>query len=132
LSKLSEKKEIEIAQENGWYRLGDSECSINLPISDVEKIDLGKQLSHALCQIERLREELSVFKSQIKERKEPYQEIVEQISPILETGKRADKAIFPLFLDSKNKVCHWVNVETGEIVNSRPSSANDVQMRLDK
>lgn len=125
---LSDKqKQINYAKENGFHCLGACDIDVEYPLTADEKINLGKTQSEYLIEIEKLQSECDKIKREYKNKVEAMSTIVSRSSEILKRGSKIINEKLPCFLDPKKNKKHFVNLSTGEIVESREATESDRQ-----
>lgn len=124
------KQQQEKAREKGWARLGLKECQIDVPLTDREKIDLGKSIAESKVCIDNLQDELAEIKGEFKNKIEGHAIILKQGSEMLKAGKRPVKKKLPCFFDARTKERHYVDMDTGEIVLTVEAQEGDQQGNL--
>jgi hypothetical protein len=125
---MSKNNQKEYAQKNGFYELGSSEIEVDTPLTEAEKISLGKSQSESLCEIRRLEAELAEIKKEYKNKIETHSIIVGSTADIIKKGFKSITKTLPAFLDTKSNKKNWVDISTGEIIMSRDAREEDKQM----
>ena len=124
------KKESEaFAQSKGFMNCGESEIEIEVQLTDEDKIKFGKAQSDALAEITLIEEGLSEYKSECKSKIESQQGVINKTSLALRTGKQRITRRLPSFIDRKGMKV-WIDLETGEIMFSRPATDQERQGAL--
>ena len=124
------KKESEaFAQSKGFMSCGESEIEIEVQLTDDDKIKFGKAQSDSLAEITLIEEGLSEYKSECKSKIESQQGVINKTSLALRTGKQRITRRLPSFIDRKGMKV-WIDLETGEIMFSRPATDQERQGAL--
>lgn len=122
--------EREFARANGWTRLGKSEAEVEVALLPEEKISLGISQSQSIQEIKRLEAQFNDIKKDFKTKIDTHKVIIDQSSEILRRGVKIIQKSLPCFLSADKLEKHWVDIETGEIVMSRPANQNDIQQSI--
>ena len=127
---MSEKKVKEYAARNGFYPLGSQEVEVQIPLSESEKVELGKGQSESLCEIDRLEAEFAKVKQDYKAKIDTHQVIIRKTSVVIRRGHKIEKKELPAFLDPKQNQKVWVDLNTGEIIERAAATEYDRQGAL--
>lgn len=127
MSISDKQKEINYAKENGYHRLGSQEIEVEYPLTETEKVELGKSQSESLCEIENLEAEFDKIKREYKNKIEVHELMVTRSSHVLKRGTKTVFEKLPCFFDPRTHKKHFVNLKTGEIIESREATQQDLQ-----
>lgn len=126
------KHQADVAAKNGWHPLGESEVEVETPLTDEEKMDLGREQAVAIGQIELLKDQMADAAKEFKGKVEAKQLFVKSTASILRKGKKSVFKTLPFFLNREKTKRYWVDTETGEVVHSCDSTREDLQMKLEQ
>lgn len=121
----------EVAKLNGWHKVGNSEVKVEIPITDDEKLELGKASAESIGRIQQLENELADIKSDFKGKIEAHDIIVRSAAQILRDGKKSIYKVLPYYLNRERTKRLWLDLDTGEIVQEDDAQKDDLQMRID-
>ena len=127
---MSARNERDVARENGWTRLGRSEAEVEVQLLPEEKIALGISQSQSIQEIKKLESQFNDIKKDFKTKISNHEVIIDQSSEILRRGVKIIHKTLPCFLSADKTEKHWVDLETGEVVMSRPANQNDIQQSI--
>lgn len=127
---MSLQKQQAIATLNDWHRIGLGEIEVEVALTPEEKIQYGRSQSESICEVKRLAEELSTIKGEFKNKIEAHEIVINSTSIFLKSGKRPMKKKFPIFLDTKKREKHFVDLDTGDVVDTRPATPDDMQLKF--
>lgn len=123
-------KAYDIAKENGWSYLGKSEVKIEVPITDFEKLELGKSQAESLGRINELENQLVDIKKEFKGKIEAHQFVVKSTAQILRDEKKITHKSCPFYLSRDRALRYWVDPDTGQVVQETAAEESDKQLRI--
>lgn len=126
------EKEKQLAKEKGWQYLGREDVPVSVPLTDSEKISLGKSQAESLGQIQELGVSFSEFKKQYKNKFDAHQIILAQTSECLRTGMKESNKSVSTFIDPRTRLKIYFDFDTGEVVKSCEPDDRDIQMRIEE
>ncbi len=127
---MSKAREIEIAKENGWQRLGVFETPVQSKLTADEKVELGNEITETLSAISALEEQKKNYNDKIKGKIADCDEKLQALCDKFRSGVKTEDRSHPAFYDIKNDQRHYVDIETGEIIKTTPAGRDDAQMKI--
>lgn len=121
----------EVAKLNGWHKIGNSEVKVSIPITNDEKLELGKASAESIGRIQQLENELADIKTDFKGKIEAHDLIVRSTAQILRDGKKSIYKVLPYYLNRERTKRFWLDLDTGEIVQEEDAQQEDSQMRFE-
>lgn len=124
------QREQEFAAKKGWHRLGRFFLEVTKPLSDELKLQIGKSQCEAMMEIDRLKQELKAYTSDMKGKIETLQSAAIEAAKKILHGEHVENGHFPAFFDPATKERVYYDMTKAEEVKRIEARREDYQLRL--
>lgn len=130
MKQMPANRQKEIASKCGWNRLDEKIVTVSVPLTDVEKAQMGEELAKRM---EEVQEQTCELKAYAKERKEEIgliQSHCDDLARQIRSRRKDVEVNAPGFYDPQEKARIYLNPETEEIIHREAAEPGDAQSRI--
>lgn len=121
---------VQVAKDNGWQRLSNSDVDVEMPLTDEEKAEAARKMMDHTIDVERLENQFADIKADYKNQIDGCRIEVKTAAKMLKKGTKLVSKKLPTFLDSKKGIKIFYDPESAEIVKEIEASDKDRQIAL--
>ncbi len=127
---MSKQKEVKIAKENGYHRIGKFDVSVKKVLTSDEKIELSKKHCELIFETEDLLTKKKRFDDSIKGEIAVKAQESREAARMIYDGYKFETVNLPCFLDTEQQERVYIDTDTGEEIAREPMREEDKQAEL--
>jgi hypothetical protein len=130
MKSLNQKQKRELEKENGWNFIDEVLLTVEVPLEDKEKLEMGDEMIASMQTVENLETEKKAFDDKIKGQISDEEEMIRKKARELRRGAKDEEKLFPVFYDPEKDQRVFYDPETKKIVHTEEAGPADRQMKM--